>query len=118
MSFNLSLALIAVSILLFILTVYYLRKGASPLKYSLVWLGASIVLLCCAFLPEWLINITKLLGFQTTSNLIIGILFILLFIICLVLTIVVSSQSKKIVLLIQEVSMLKERMNDQENIHE
>lgn len=118
MSFNLSLALIAVSILLFILTVYYLRKGAIPLKYSLVWLGASIVLLCCAFLPEWLINITKLLGFQTTSNLIIGILFILLFIICLVLTIVVSSQSKKIVLLIQEVSMLKERMNDQENIHE
>ena len=118
MSFNLSLALIAVSILLFILTVYYLRKGAIPLKYSLVLLGASIVLLCCAFLTECLINITKLLGFQTTSNLIIGILFILLFIICLVLTIVVSSQSKKIVLLIQEVSMLKERMNDQENIHE
>lgn len=118
MSFNLSLALIAVSALLFILTVYYLRKGSIPLKYSLVWLGVSIVLLCCAFLPEWLINITKLLGFQTTSNLIIGILFVLLFIICIVLTIVVSSQSKKIILLVQEVSMLKKQMNDQENFHE
>lgn len=118
MSFNLSIALIAVSVFLFILTVYYLRKGSIPLKYSLVWFGASIVLLCCAFLPEWLINITKLLGFQTTSNLIIGILFVLLFVICLVLTIVVSSQSKKIVLLVQEVSMLKSRLNGEEKSHD
>ena len=118
MSFNLSIALIAVSVFLFILTVYYLRKGSIPLKYSLVWFGVSLVLLCCAFLPEWLINITKLLGFQTTSNLIIGILFVLLFVICLVLTIVVSAQNKKIVLLVQEISMLKKRMIDQENKHD
>ena len=118
MSFNLSIALIAVSAFLLVLTIYYLRKGSIPLKYSLVWFGVSLVLLCCAFLPEWLINITKLLGFQTTSNLIIGILFVLLFVICLVLTIVVSSQSKKIVLLIQEVSMLKSRLNSEEKSHD
>ena len=118
MSFNLSIALIAVSLFLLVLTVYYLRKGSIPLKYSLVWFGVSFVLLCCAFLPEWLINITKLLGFQTTSNLIIGILFVLLFVICLVLTIVVSSQSKKIILLVQEVSMLKSRLNNEEKSHD
>ena len=78
MSFNLSVALIAVAIFLLVLTVYYLRKGSIPLKYSLVWLCVSLILFCCAFLPDWLINATKLLGFQTTSNLIIGLLFVLL----------------------------------------
>lgn len=114
MSLNLSVALIIVAALLLVLTVYYLRKGSIPLKYSLVWFGVAIVLLCCAFLPDWLIDATKLLGFQTTSNLIIGVLFVLVFVICLVLTIVVSSQNKKITLLVQEISLLKSKVKNEE----
>lgn len=111
MSGNLSLALIAVAVLVFLSTVYLLQKGKIPLKYSLLWFCISLILLCCAFLPEWLISVTQMLGFQTTSNLIIGILFVLLFVICMILTIMVSAQNRKIVLLIQEVSILKSRLN-------
>lgn len=111
MSRNLTIALLAVAALVFAGTVYFLEKGKIPLKYSLLWFCISLILFCCSFLPEWLINVTQLFGFQTTSNLIIGILFVLLFAICLILTIMVSSQNRKIVLLIQEVSILKSRLD-------
>lgn len=111
MSRNLTFSLLAVAAILFAATVYFLQKGKISLKYSLLWFCISLILFCCSFLPGWLICITGFLGFQTTSNLIIGILFVLLFVICMILTIMVSSQNRKITLLIQEVSILKSRMN-------
>lgn len=109
MSFNLSLALIVVSVVLFLVIVHLLKCSKIPLKYSLVWMVVSLILFCSAFLPNWLIEITKIFGFQTTSNLIIGLLFVLLFGLCIVLTIVVSSLKSQITLLMQEISILKSK---------
>lgn len=114
MSGHLSLALSAVALLLIVCTVRLLQKGRIPLKYSLIWFCVSLILVCCAFLPDWLINITKMLGFQTTSNLVIGILFVLLFVLCMILTVVISAQSRKIVLLVQEISILKSSINGED----
>ena len=58
-------------------------------------------------IPGVLIWMTHLLGFEVSSNMIFSMLIGTLVIINISLTMIVSSQDKKIRLLIQEVSMLK-----------
>lgn len=111
MSSKLSLSLLLVAIGIFVLTIVMLKKERFPVKYSLIWFFVSLVLLCCSFLPHWLVDMTQMIGFQIPSNFIVGVLFILTFIICIVLTAIVSEQNKKITLLVQEISILKSQIN-------
>ena len=104
---SLIILLIIFSIVLLIITTSVLKKGRIPIKYSLVWYFSAIILLIVALVPQFLELVASLFGFETISNLIIGVLISLLLFITMSLTIIVSGQKKKITLLIQEVSMLK-----------
>ena len=48
------------------------------------------------------------------SNMLVGILIFILFLLTIALTVIVSGQTTKIIILIQEVSMLKKKINDME----
>ena len=109
MSINLRLGLVIVAIFLLIFIITVLRKKKMPVKYSLVWILSSLIILLIALIPSVFIKISTLLGFETMSNMIIGVFIFILLIITLVLTIIVSGQRKKITTLIQEVSLLKEK---------
>ncbi len=111
MSTKMSISLIGVSLGIVLVLLYLLKKDKIPVKYSMVWFVVSLILLCCAFLPVWMVNFTELVGFKTPSNFVIGVLFILVFVICIVLTCIVSGQNKKITLLVQELSILKSKVN-------
>ena len=63
-------------------------------------------------IPGLLEVLTHLLGFQMSSNMIFSLLLSVLVVISISLTGIVSSQDKKIRLLIQEVSMLKQSLKD------
>ena len=111
MSFKLRLSLIFVSVVLAIVTTVVLRKGRIPIKYSLLWYLSSVVVFLVAVFPiviEW---VSKFLGFATLSNLVVGVLIVILLFLTMSLTIITSGQKKKITLLIQEVSALKEKVN-------
>ena len=112
MSLNLRLLLFIFSVFSFFIIFILLKKEKIPVKYSLVWLLSSLIFLIVSLFPYSLSDITKFIGFQTTSNLVIGIILALLLIITMVLTTIVSAQNKKITLLIQEVSLLKGKNND------
>ena len=60
--------------------------------------------------PDVLIWFAYQLGFQTISNLVVGVFIVILFFITISLTVIVSAQKRKITLLIQEVSILKEKI--------
>ena len=109
MSINLKCGLIIVSLLLFILVIIQLRKKRIPVKYSLLWMMASLLIFLIALIPKIFIKLSSILGFVTMSNMVIGIFIFILLIISLTLTVIVSDQRKKINLLIQEVSMVKEK---------
>ena len=64
-----------------------------------------------AIFPSGLVFLANSLGFETMSNLVIGIIIGILLFLTMSLTIITSGQRKKITLLIQEVSMLKEKIN-------
>lgn len=107
MSSNLKIVIALVSVFLLFITLRFVKKGKIPIKYSLVWLFSSIILLFVTLFPFVFEQITNLLGFQVSSNLVIGILLMFLLLITLMLTVIVAEQNKKIILLIQELSILK-----------
>ena len=94
---------------------YLVRKRRVSIKYSLVWLFPCFVLIIFTLWPGFMVSITKLVGFQTASNMVITALVCFLLIINLALTLIVTNQKDKIRLLIQEVSIIKSELKKMEN---
>ena len=108
MPLNLRLAVLVVTLILAFAIYKILSKRIIPVKYSFLWWLAIIVLLMLVIFPDVLIWFAYQLGFQTISNLVVGVFIVILFFITISLTVIVSAQKRKITLLIQEVSILKE----------
>lgn len=109
MDSNLKIVLVAVSLVMFYATLKAVRNDKLPIRYSLVWLLSGLILLFVAVFTNAFSYVSSLIGFQVSSNLVIGIFISLLLLITMMLTKVVSEQNKKITLLIEEVSLLKEQ---------
>ena len=110
MPLNLRLAVLVVTLILAFAIYKILSKRIIPVKYSFLWWLAIIVLLMLVIFPDVLIWVAYQLGFQTISNLVVGVFIVILFFITISLTVIVSAQKRKITLLIQEVSILKEKI--------
>lgn len=110
MSKSLAITLLFISLLLFILITVILKKGRIPEKYALLWYAVSSIILFLSIVPNFFSFISKNLGFNVMSNFIIGVFIGLLLLLVMALTIIVSGQKKKITLLIQEISLMKEEM--------
>lgn len=117
MSINLRIILLVFSILLIMITTYILKKGRIPEKYSILWYFIALVMLSVSIIPQVFTFFTKVFGFQVMSNLVIGVLLVLLTFLTMALTIIISGQKKKTTLLIQEISLLKAEVN-KNNTHE
>ena len=111
MSFNLKISVIAFIVLLMVSIILILRKGKLSTKYAILWLFAGIIMILLIVFPQILNFLTNLLGFEVQSNMIFSIFIGILLFISLSLTIIISGQKDKINSLIQEVSMLKEKIN-------
>jgi hypothetical protein len=111
MNISLKIILIIVSLFIFFSTIKLVRNNKIPIKYSLVWLFSGILLLFVACFPNMFGFLTGLIGFEVSSNLVIGIFITILLLITRMLTKIVSEQNKKINILIQEVSLLKKENN-------
>ena len=109
MSVSLRILLLVFSIVLAFVTTVVVKRGRMPIKYSLLWYFSSLIIFILAVFPfiiEW---VAKLFGFITLSNLITSIMIGILLFLTLSLTIITAGQKRKITLLIQEISMLKEK---------
>lgn len=115
MPINLRIAIFVVACILVVVVMQILHKEMIPVKYSLLWWIAIIILMVLALWPDFFLLFVNLMSFQTTSNMVIGVFIVILLFITMSLTVIVSSQKNKINLLIQEVSMLKEKVKDKSN---
>ena len=107
MSINLIICSIIFSIFIIISILVLLRKKRVNIKYSLIWIILFSILLIATLIPGFLEWVTHLLGFKTASNMVISLILAVLVIITITLTMIVSTQDKKIRLLIQELSIVK-----------
>ncbi len=109
---NLRLVVIVFILFLFLLIVYLLRKRKLSTKFAIVWFLAIMVMLLTVLLPDVMKYIANLIGFELLSNMLLCIFIAILLFITLALTIMVSSNKRRITLLIEEVSILKKELED------
>lgn len=109
MTINLKIVSILFILIVLIFIFALLKKNRLNIKYAIVWIVLFIFLLIFTLIPGFLEYLTHLFGFINASNMIFSIFIALLVILTIVLTMIVSSQDKKIRILIQEISLLKEK---------
>ncbi len=109
---SLRILLIIISLLLSATTLSLVRAGKIPIRYSLPWFFSSSILFLVGLIPNKIWILTHLIGFETTSNMVIGVILCILLFISLVMTMIVSQQHKTIILLIQEISLLKKYVDE------
>ncbi len=101
------------SFFIIIFIIRLIAKEKVNVKYAIIWLIMFTLLIVFTLIPGFLVFLTKLLGFQTASNMVLSIIIAVLVMINIFNTVINSEQDKKIRLLIQEVSILKK--NDRKN---
>ena len=112
MQINLRIFVIVFALILAYTTIKVLKKGRIPEKYSLIWLTISLVIFLVGLTPDFLTSISKLLGFEVMSNMVIAIILVMMVFMMMILSIMLAGQKKKTTLLIQELSILRKELND------
>lgn len=112
MPLNLRILVLIVALILAFTVFYILKKNLIPVKYSLLWWFGIVILILLGGFPNLIVKFANLVGFQTISNLVAGVMIIILFFITMSLTVIVSTQKRKITLLVQEISLLKSKIKD------
>ncbi|MBP3885361.1 MAG: DUF2304 domain-containing protein [Olsenella sp.] len=108
----LRLVLFVFSLVFFFAVFQLVRKERLQLKYSLMWMVLSIVVLLCAVFPNAVGAVSKALGVGVASNFVFLAGFVILIGICLSLSVIVSWQAKDIRCLVQQVALLNKRLEE------
>ena len=103
-------ALVSLAFLFFVALM--VRRQRFLLKYSFFWLLLGVVGLIVALWPDGMMALSGALGFEMPVNFLFFCCIIILMGVGLTLCGVVSTQARRIVSLVQEVSILKASMDD------
>ena len=112
---------LSLRIVLIIITVIYLIEILKAVKnkkmrisFLVFWMFTGFALIIALAIPGLVDYITNLIGFEMPTNMIFCITIFIAFYLIFNLNILLSQESKKNVVLIQEVSMLKKRVEELE----
>lgn len=113
---NTTLKLFLLILLLFqlLLIIRIVHKKKLSMKYASFWIFLLILMSIIVIFPSMIFKLSELFGFEVASNMILLIGFFFLFYLIFILTISLSVQNENIKSLIQEISMLKERVDKDE----
>jgi hypothetical protein len=112
MSLTLRIVMIVFS-LLFLLVVFRLvAKGRLQIKYSLMWMVLTLVLIICSIFPQIIFFFARILGFNTASNFVFVVGMFMMMAIMLSLSMIVSWQSQYIRSLVQTVALLRKDLEE------
>lgn len=112
LQFTLSVAVICY----FILILYYLKKRMLELKYTLLWLVAGAIMGIMIFFPQLLVRFVRMLGIESNMNGLFVLCLGFILAILMSLTSIVSRQSAKIRLLVQQLAIMEKRIRELEKI--
>ncbi len=99
----------------FLVLLRYLIKRKLNLKYSLIWLLASIVMLVGVIFPQIIVWLCSLVGIQTPANAAFFVAIIFLFILVMMLTAIVSHMNQRVYRNTQTQAILEKRVRELEN---
>lgn len=90
MSIELRIALAVLTVIFVVNVFIQVKKGRLLLKYSLLWLFLSLLLLLCLLFPNLIYRLSAVIGFGVPSNFLFFCTVIVLFAIVLSLSIAIS----------------------------
>lgn len=113
-SISITVSMVILSVLFLLFIIKLIRRATFTLEHSLMWLGIGILMLIFAVTPAIPEYFSDLFGFETMSNflLVMAVLFSLVQLI--IFTKHITKQTDEIKSLIQEVSILKEKIEKEE----
>ena len=114
MSLALQIVLLVLVFIFLLAIIHLLRKGKLSLKYSLIWIFSSIILLIMIIFPQISIQVSKWVGVEVPSNFIFMLEGIFVLIILISLTLIVSNQTSRLTRLTQTIAILERRIRDLE----
>lgn len=97
------------SIFMLIIILFLSKKSRISVKYAIVWIIPLFIIALPIIFTKAFVWISRLLGFQTLSNFIFSLLIASLIFISMSLTIIVTQLKNQVRVLIQEISLLKEK---------
>ncbi len=108
-----------IALTFFVYVLGLIVKEKLKIKYCVLWLGYSLILILISFNVNFIEFISNELNiyYAPSTIFLIGLIFLMVYI--LHLSIVITKQDKYIVNLVQEVSLLKQRvLKNEENLDE
>ena len=115
MQLTLRIDLILITLAYLFVIIKAIKNKKMQISFSVFWIITGLILIIAIAIPNMIQNISKLLGFALSVNMIFCVAIFLLFYLVFKINIVLSTENKKNTLLIQEISMLKKRVEELEN---
>lgn len=113
MSKTLSILLIISMIFFFIYVLFQIKKNKLTVKNALIWLIMAVSIILCVLSIEHIKVIAQIAGIEKASNMIFFMGFIFLIFTCFNLSQSVSVQNRKIVILTQELALLRKEYENE-----
>ena len=107
MSIELRIALLAITIIYAIVILKLIKKKEMNLYFNIFWIFSICILVFSIIFPNIIIKISKIIGFQTPVNMMFCFAIFVSFYLIFKLTLILSQEYKKNVSMIQEISILK-----------
>lgn len=112
MNISLKIALIVIVLFYILCILKAVKKKNMRIGYLIFWAITGVMLIISLLIPNLVENISHFLGFEVPINMIFsGAIFIILYLI-FDLTTQISKEQRKNTLLIQEISLLKQRVDE------
>lgn len=114
MNIKLQIFLTLIVVIQLYLVARTIKINKLSIRYGIFWIFLLLIMELSIIFPSAIIELSKVVGFEKASNMVLLLLCFFLFFMAYSLTIKISHQQNQIKSLIQEISILKERVNKNE----
>ena len=102
-------------IIFLICLILLLKKNRISVQYAILWLFSGFVMLVFAVFPGLLDRVSNLIGIYSPVNALFGVVLFCGLIIMISFTAIITKDKREIVRLVQEMSILEERVRQLES---
>lgn len=118
MSVILRIVLITITLIYILILIRAINKKNLQISFSVFWIISGIFLIIALAIPNLVEWISSKLGFITPSNMVFCITIFIAFYLIFSITLKLAQENKKNISLIQEISILKKRVENLEYMKE
>ena len=112
---SLTIVLICFLLIYILFITRAVKRKKMKIEYLIFWIMLGIILIIALLVPDLVNSITNLVGFELPINMIFSVaIFIILYLIFDIF-VLISKEENKTTILIQEISLLKKKIEELEN---